>query len=67
MKTCSLVENICVYGDSKEMFCVALVIPNQDKLTKLAKNLCLHGDTQKPNILQLFKFLKKKHFLPKYH
>ena len=39
LKTCSLVENICVYGDSQETYCVALVIPDRIKLKCLADDL----------------------------
>ena len=28
MKTCPLVENICVYGDPTKMFIIALVVPS---------------------------------------
>ncbi|XP_071053197.1 long-chain-fatty-acid--CoA ligase 4 isoform X2 [Onthophagus taurus] len=35
LKTCSLVDNICVYGDSSKQYCVALVVPNQQMLIEL--------------------------------
>lgn len=36
LKTCPIVDNICVYGDSSKHFCVALVVPNQQQLSELA-------------------------------
>lgn len=36
LKTCAVVENICVYGDSSKQFTVALVVPNQKHLVELA-------------------------------
>jgi long-chain acyl-CoA synthetase len=36
LKTCPLIDNICVYGDSTKEFCVALVVPNQQQLKDLA-------------------------------
>ena len=35
LKTYSIIDNICVYGDSSKQYCVALVVPNQEKLTDL--------------------------------
>lgn len=39
MKTCPLVENICVYGDGRKNYTVALVVPNQRNLEEVANNL----------------------------
>lgn len=36
LKTCPLVDNICVYGDSSKHFTVALIVPNQKHLKDLA-------------------------------
>lgn len=36
LKTCPLVENICVYGDPTKQFTVALVVPNQKHLEELS-------------------------------
>ena len=41
LKTCPLVENICVYGDPTRAHCIALVVPDRNKLTTLAENLGL--------------------------
>ena len=37
LKTCPLVENICVYGDAGEAFVVALVVPDRNKVMELAE------------------------------
>lgn len=39
LKTCSLVENICVYGDSNKDYTVALVVPQPSKLSQVAQKL----------------------------
>lgn len=36
LKTCPIVENICVYGDSSKNFTVALLVPNPRHLAELA-------------------------------
>ncbi|KAL1490621.1 hypothetical protein ABEB36_013283 [Hypothenemus hampei] len=43
LKTCPLVDNICVYGESSKQYCVALVVPNQTNLMELATKIGL-GD-----------------------
>ena len=47
LKTCSLVENICVYGDSKKSFVVALLCPDTKNLANLVKKL---GKTELDNV-----------------
>ena len=37
LKTCSLVENICIYGDSTKSYVVALLCPDRGNLLKLAQ------------------------------
>lgn len=37
LKTCPLIDNICVYGDSSKQYCVALVVPNHNQLKDLAE------------------------------
>ncbi|CRL00268.1 CLUMA_CG013541, isoform A [Clunio marinus] len=44
MKTCSLVENVCVYGDPSKTYCVALVVPVEKVLMELATSLGITGD-----------------------
>ncbi|XP_015123836.1 long-chain-fatty-acid--CoA ligase 4 isoform X1 [Diachasma alloeum] len=39
LKTCPLVENICVYGDAHKAYTVALVVPNPRLLDEIAINL----------------------------
>lgn len=36
LKTCPLVENVCIYGDPARTYCVALVVPERTKLAALA-------------------------------
>lgn len=43
LKTCPIVENICVYGDSSKSYTVALVVPNQSHLRELASRLGVAG------------------------
>lgn len=45
LKTCPIVDNICVYGDSSKQYCVALVVPNQQQLTDLAEKHGMHEKT----------------------
>lgn len=40
LKTCPVVENICVYGDANKTYTVALVVPNLHYLEEIAAN---HG------------------------
>lgn len=44
MKTCPLVENICVYCDPSKHYCVALVVPNEKQLQDLAANFNIYDD-----------------------
>lgn len=39
LKTCPVVENICVYGDAFKAYTVALVVPNPRGLEEIAANL----------------------------
>lgn len=43
LKTCAVVENICVYADPSKQFTVALVVPNQKHLEDLALNQGVTG------------------------
>lgn len=43
LKTCPVVENICVYGDANKAYTVALVVPNQHYLDEIADNLGITG------------------------
>lgn len=44
LKTCAVVENICVYGDPSKNHCVALVCPNEKALGELAATLSINGE-----------------------
>ncbi|OXA59054.1 long-chain-fatty-acid--CoA ligase 4 isoform X3 [Folsomia candida] len=44
LKTCPLVDNICIYGDASKQFCVALIVPAVKHLTILATKLGKSGD-----------------------
>lgn len=44
MKTCSIVENICVYGDPTKNYCVALIVPTEKALGELAATLGIEGE-----------------------
>lgn len=43
LKTCPLVENVCIYGDSKRSYVVALVCPERGALTRLGARLGKSG------------------------
>lgn len=45
LKTCSVVENICVYGDPTKQYTVALVVPNQKHLEEMAMRNGMSGQT----------------------
>nr|CAH7743907.1 unnamed protein product [Callosobruchus chinensis] len=69
LKTCPLVDNICVYGDSSKDFCVALVVPNQHQLKELAERrgitnkefeqLCQDPELEKAVMLEVAEHGKK--------
>jgi len=39
LKTCPVVDNICVYGNPFHMYTIALVVPNRPHLVDMAKKL----------------------------
>ena len=43
LKTCAVVENICVYGDPTKQYTVALVVPNPSQLVSLGSRLGLNS------------------------
>lgn len=43
LKLCSLVENVCVYGDSNESYCVALIIGQRNAIEQLAQKNGITG------------------------
>lgn len=45
LKTCPLIENICVYGDPSKHYTVALAVPNQKHLEELADKIGLERQT----------------------
>lgn len=69
LKTCSVVENICVYGDPSKQFTVALVVPNQKHLEDIAmrqgltgidfEDLCASPVVEKAVIRELAEHAKK--------
>lgn len=42
LKTCPMVENICVYGDATKHYTVALIVPNPTHLVALGNRLGLN-------------------------
>uniref|UniRef100_UPI00358FC41A long-chain-fatty-acid--CoA ligase 4-like isoform X1 n=1 Tax=Myxine glutinosa TaxID=7769 RepID=UPI00358FC41A len=46
LKTCPLVDNICVYASSMQSYVVAFVVPNRAGLLGAAKMRCLAGSWQ---------------------
>lgn len=69
LKTCAVVENICVYGDPSKQFTVALVVPNQKHLEEIAmkqgvtgvefEDLCTSPVMEKAVIKELAEHAKK--------
>lgn len=69
LKTCPIVDNICVYGDSSKDYCVALVVPNQQQLSEMAakkgipekpfEELCASPDIEKLVVQELAEHGKK--------
>lgn len=69
LKTCAVVENICVYGDPSKQFTVALVVPNQKHLEDIAlkqgvtgvefEDLCTSPVMEKAVIKELAEHAKK--------
>ncbi|XP_017275288.1 long-chain-fatty-acid--CoA ligase 4 [Kryptolebias marmoratus] len=56
LKTCSLIDNICAYANSDQNYVISFVVPNQKRLTELAKRkgiegtweeLCTHSEMEK--------------------
>ncbi|XP_058060499.1 fatty acid CoA ligase Acsl3 isoform X1 [Anopheles bellator] len=43
LKTCPVVENICVYGDSTKQYTVSLIVPNPKHLEDIAERLDIRG------------------------
>lgn len=43
LKTCQVVENICIYADSTKIYCIALVQPSEKGLKDLAASLGIQG------------------------
>ena len=43
LKTCPIVENVCIYGDPSQNYVVALIVPDKLKLESLAERLGLAG------------------------
>ncbi|KAI5636047.1 AMP-binding enzyme domain-containing protein [Phthorimaea operculella] len=69
LKTCPIVENICVYGDPTKMYTVALLVPNPQHLAELAKRiglpdmdfdqLCQNAEVEKAVVKELAEHARK--------
>lgn len=56
LKNCSLIDNICAYANSEQNYVISFVVPNQKKMTELAKQrgivgpweeLCTHPEMER--------------------
>lgn len=47
LKTCPVIDNICVYADPLTNYCVALIAPNEKFLREIAESLGINGDFEK--------------------
>uniref|UniRef100_A0A8C7J4U3 long-chain-fatty-acid--CoA ligase n=1 Tax=Oncorhynchus kisutch TaxID=8019 RepID=A0A8C7J4U3_ONCKI len=43
LKNCPLIDNICAYANSEEMYVIGFVVPNQKHLLSLAEQYCIRG------------------------
>ncbi|KAM4732299.1 long-chain-fatty-acid--CoA ligase 4 isoform 2-T3 [Anableps anableps] len=43
LKNCSLIDNICAYANSEQNYVISFVVPNQKRLTELAKQRGIEG------------------------
>ncbi|KAG6441112.1 hypothetical protein O3G_MSEX001677 [Manduca sexta] len=69
LKTCPIVENICVYGDSSKTYTVALLVPNPQHLADLAgrvglpemdfEQLCQNSSVEKAVVKELADHARK--------
>ncbi|XP_026314422.1 long-chain-fatty-acid--CoA ligase 4 [Hyposmocoma kahamanoa] len=69
LKTCPIVENICVYGDSSKTYTVALLVPNPQHLAELAariglpdmdfEQLCNNSEIEKAVVKELADHARK--------
>jgi len=49
LRTCPIIENICVYGDPTKGFVICLVVPDRNKLTEMAEKLNLANESFEEN------------------
>ena len=73
LKTCAIIENMCVYGDPTKQNTVALIVPNFQKLTALANNneiyetdiekLCSNKAVEQLVLTELIAYGKKCKFI----
>ena len=59
-KMSSLVQNVCVYGDSHSSFAIAIVTPIPKELESLAKSLKLDPNTYGPELSQMEEIVKNE-------
>lgn len=43
LKTCPVVDNICIYGSSFHLYTIALVVPNRPHLMAIGKKLSIEN------------------------
>ncbi|CAB1337710.1 unnamed protein product, partial [Coregonus sp. 'balchen'] len=43
LKNCSLIDNICAYANSEQNYVISVVVPNQKRLTELARQRGVEG------------------------
>lgn len=62
LKNCPLVDNICAYANSEQNYVISFVVPNQKKLTELAKQrgitgtweeICTHPEMEREVLKEL--------------
>lgn len=62
LKMCQLIDNICAYANSEQNYVISFVVPNQKKLTELARQrgitgtweeICIHPDMEREVLAEI--------------
>uniref|UniRef100_A0A1A8BPU7 long-chain-fatty-acid--CoA ligase n=1 Tax=Nothobranchius kadleci TaxID=1051664 RepID=A0A1A8BPU7_NOTKA len=68
LKNCSLIDNICAYAHGEQNYVISFVVPNQKRLTELAKEkgvegkweeICTHPEMEREVLAEIREVAKK--------